>query len=162
MEFKTITLPKKLFVGLSKEMSFANNQIPELWRSFMPRKKEITNAIGIELYSAEIYPSGFFKAFNPTTPFIKWAAVEVDNFDSIPEGMHTLVSPEGQYAVFNYKGTSAAAPAFFNNIFTEWLPQAGLSVDDRPHFAVMGAKYKNNDPESEEEIWIPVLSATPH
>jgi len=154
MEVKTVA--EKKFIGQNLEMSFANNLTPVLWRSFMPRKKEITNAIGIELYSAEIYPSHFFKAFNPTTPFMKWAAVEVDNFDSIPEGMQTLVSPEGLYAIFHYKGTSAAAPAFFNKIFTVWLPQAGLSVDDRPHFAVMGAKYKNNDPESEEDIWIPV------
>jgi predicted transcriptional regulator YdeE len=28
--------------------------------------------------------------------------------------------------------------------------------DDRPHFEVLGKNYKNNDPVSEEEIWIPV------
>jgi len=29
-------------------------------------------------------------------------------------------------------------------------------LDNRPHFEVLGEKYKNGDPESEEEIWIPV------
>jgi AraC family transcriptional regulator len=29
-------------------------------------------------------------------------------------------------------------------------------VDLRPHFALMGAKYKMNDSTSEEEIWIPI------
>lgn len=27
-------------------------------------------------------------------------------------------------------------------------------VDDRPHFEVLGGKYQNNSPNSEEEIWI--------
>jgi len=29
-------------------------------------------------------------------------------------------------------------------------------LDDRPHFEVLGDKYKNADPDSEEEIWIPI------
>jgi predicted transcriptional regulator YdeE len=29
-------------------------------------------------------------------------------------------------------------------------------IDNRPHFEVLGDKYKNNDPSSEEEIWIPI------
>jgi AraC family transcriptional regulator len=29
-------------------------------------------------------------------------------------------------------------------------------LDDRPHFEILGDKYKNNDPNSEEEIWIPI------
>ena len=30
------------------------------------------------------------------------------------------------------------------------------SIDNRPHFEIIGEKYKNNDPNSEEEIWIPI------
>ncbi|MEN9524835.1 MAG: hypothetical protein RLZZ256_219, partial [Bacteroidota bacterium] len=29
-------------------------------------------------------------------------------------------------------------------------------LDERPHVEVMGSKYKNNDPASEEDIWIPI------
>jgi AraC family transcriptional regulator len=29
-------------------------------------------------------------------------------------------------------------------------------LDDRPHFEILGDKYKNGDPDSEEEIWIPI------
>ena len=46
--------------------------------------------------------------------------------------------------------------SIFQYIFSEWIPQSDYSVDDRPHFEVLGAKYKNNDPDSEEEIWIPI------
>jgi AraC family transcriptional regulator len=44
----------------------------------------------------------------------------------------------------------------FEYIFRVWLPASEYLLDDRPHFEILGAKYKDNDPESEEEIWIPV------
>lgn len=156
MELKVIEVAQKLFLGMSKDMSFANNTTPDLWRAFMPRRKEIQNVIGIELYSGEVYPNNFFISFNPSTPFQKWAAVEVENFDQVPARMETLISPAGLYAVFNYKGTNAGAAEFYRKIFTEWLPASAYQLDARPHWAVMGTKYKNNDPDSEEEIWIPV------
>jgi AraC family transcriptional regulator len=61
----------------------------------------------------------------------------------------------GLYAVFNYKGLNTDNRIFIH-IFTEWLPSSGYVLDERPHFEILGEKYKNNDPESEEEIWIPV------
>ena len=68
-------------------MSFAQNRTFELWNSFMPRRKEIGNTIGTELYSAQQYPEDFFAAFNPMAEFDKWAAVEVSDFDTIPDDM---------------------------------------------------------------------------
>jgi AraC family transcriptional regulator len=35
------------------------------------------------------------------------------------------------------------------------LPGSEYFLDNRPHFEVLGDKYKNNDPTSEEEIWKP-------
>jgi len=156
MQTQVKTIASKTFIGKRVNMSFANNFTYQLWNVFMPRRSEIKNQVGSELYSAEIYPPGFFKAFDPTAQFEKWAAVEVSATYLIPDGMEALHSPEGLYAVFLFKGTTADAPAFYNKIFSEWLPANGFTVDDRPHFAVLGANYKHNDPESEEEICIPV------
>jgi AraC family transcriptional regulator len=36
------------------------------------------------------------------------------------------------------------------------LPNSAYELDDREHFELLGEKYKNNDPNSEEEIWIPI------
>ncbi|WP_339791455.1 GyrI-like domain-containing protein [uncultured Imperialibacter sp.] len=44
----------------------------------------------------------------------------------------------------------------FEYIFGTWLPASAYDLDDRPHFEVLGDNYKNNDPTSEEEIWIPI------
>lgn len=59
------------------------------------------------------------------------------------------------YAVFDYKGSSDDG-SVFKYIFNTWLPQSGYQLDNRPHFEVLGDKYRNSDPNSEEEIWIPI------
>jgi AraC family transcriptional regulator len=87
--------------------------------------------------------------------FEKWAAVEVSEFNSVPEGMASFILNSGHYAVFYYKGLSTDTE-IFRYIFGIWLPGSGFELDDRPHFEVLGEKYKNNDPDSEEEIWIPI------
>ncbi len=148
--------PQKSFIGKNSIISLADNKTIELWRSFMPHRNEIKNRIGTEYHSIEIYPPSYFNAFSPKTTFEKWAAVEVQNLDDVPTEMKTLIVPEGKYAVFIYKGEASKAAAAFEYIFTKWIPQSEFKVDERPHFAVMGEKYKNDSAESEEEIWIPV------
>ncbi|MBK8342237.1 MAG: GyrI-like domain-containing protein [Bacteroidetes bacterium] len=66
-----------------------------------------------------------------------------------------MIIPAGKYAVFYYKGLNTDH-SIFNYIFQDWIPQSGYQLDDRPHFDVLDERYKNNDPESEEEIWIPI------
>lgn len=148
------TFPTTKFIGKNLIFTYADYRAFELWSSFMPRRKEIQNAIGMELYNIQINPENF--DFSPNTPFTKWAAVAVSSFNFIPEGMETVEIPEGLYAVFNYKGDQSGAASFFNSIYTKWLPSSNYELDNRPQFEILGAKYKNNDPNSEEEIWIPV------
>ena len=124
----------------------------------MPRRREIQSTIGTELYSIEVYPPNFFQQFNPIAEFKKWAAIEVADFNTVPEDMDTLVAPTGLYAVFLHKGPASEGPKTYRYIFEEWLPKSDYLLDDRPHFAVMGDKYKADSQESEEEIWIPVKS----
>lgn len=153
------TLPEKKLIGKSGRMSFANNHTAELWRSLIPRRKEITNSIGSELYSAEVYPPNFFDQFNPAAVFDKWALIEVTDFNTVPEDMETMIFPEGLYAVFLHKGPASEGPRTYQYIFQTWLPASGYILDERPHFAVMGERYKHEEADSEEEIWIPVVSS---
>ena len=122
----------------------------------MPVRREIKNIIGKELYSIEVYETLYFNNYNPEKEFDKWAAVEVTDFETVPEDMETLISPRGLYAVFLHKGAASKGPETYQYIFGTWLPASDFLLDDRPHFAVMGEKYKNDDPDSEEEVWIPV------
>lgn len=150
-----VSIPKIQLIGYQLPMSFRNNRTFELWSSFMPRKKQISNCIGSDLYCIQQYETDV--KFNLDTQFIKWAAVPVKNFDSIPENMDTITIPSGLYAVFTYKGVSSEFVSTFNYIFYEWLPNSIYQLDNRPHFEILGAKYKNNDPSSEEEVYIPIV-----
>lgn len=136
-------------------MSLIHNLTGTLWATFMPRRKKILNSVTSELYSLQIYPEDYFMNFNPAKEFEKWAAAEVTDFASVPDGMETLELEAGLYAVFNYKGLNIDH-RIFEYIFSEWIPASGYELDSRPHFELLGNKYRNGDPESEEEIWIPV------
>ena len=146
---------EKKLVGKRLSMSFADYRISELWRAFSPRRKEIANSLSSDLISLAVYKPNHFADFNQTNEFERWAAVEVANFDNVPADMETFVLTGGLYSVFEYKGLNTDN-SIFQYILESWLPNSEYGLDNRPHFEVLGDKYKNNDPASEEEIWIPI------
>jgi len=149
-------LTGKKMIGKRMIMSISNNKTGELWRSFMPKRKEIQNNIGTDIYSIQVYDHSYFNSFNPDKEFEKLAAVEVTDFDIVPNEMESFILRGGLYAVFLYKGSASAGAKTFQYIYATWLPNSDYLLDDRPHFEILGEKYKNEDPGSEEEIWIPI------
>lgn len=155
MEPRIETLQVKKLVGTSLTISLVNNKTGEIWKNFMPRRKEITNNLSNDLISMAIYKPNHFADFKPANEFEKWAAIEVADFENVPKDMETFTLTGGLYAVFDYKGSSTDM-SIFQFIFGTWIPKSDYNLDDRPHFEILGEKYKNADPDSEEEIWIPI------
>ncbi len=153
-EIKILT--EKLLVGLHLEMSVADNWTGELWRSLMMRRKEIQNNVDGNLISLQVYTENYFAPFHPANRFTKWAAVEVSGAENIPADMELFHLTGGLYAVFHYHGDPRNGAQTFQYIYGSWLPQSGYDLDNRPHFEVLGEKYRNDSPDSEEEIWIPI------
>lgn len=149
------TINEKKLVGKRLSMSFTDYRVAELWQSFMPHLKEINNMLSTKLISMAVYSPRHFTDFSPDNLFEKWAAVEVADFDNVPEGMETCIVSAGAYAVLKYKGLSSDN-SVFQYIHNSWLPASDYILDNRPHLEILGEKYKNNDPNSEEELWIPV------
>ena len=147
----------RILVGKRTRISVANNTSADLWRSFMPHKKFIQHVANDHLYSVQIHEEKMdLNNFDPHRTFEKWAAVEVIKTENLPEGMEPYQLQGGLYAVFLHKGTPME---FFNTIkyiLAEWMPASEYETDLRPQFEVMDHRYKNNDPDSEEEVWIPV------
>ncbi|TGM53121.1 GyrI-like domain-containing protein [Leptospira adleri] len=156
MKSRLETILGKLLIGKRITMSLTQNKTADLWRSFMPRKNEIKNSIGTDLYSIQIYDSSYFANFDPNKEFVKWAAIEVQDTDWIPSEMETITIPKGLYSVFLHKGGANEGYKTFQYIFETWLPNSDYVLDERPHFEKLGDKYKNGDPDSEEEFWIPI------
>lgn len=152
-------ISEKKLTGKRVRMTLAANTTMQLWQSFMPRRKEIQNAVTTDLISMQVYDDGFdIKDLDMNTPFYKWAATEVTDHNTLPDGMQPYTLPGGLYAVFTYTGDGRDAAHIFQYIYDTWLPTSGYAADNRPHFEVLGAKYKVGDANSEEEIWVPVRS----
>src|ERR1700741_626757 len=101
-EIKNITAKK--LVGKHLSMSLSDNKTMSLFSDFIPKRFEIKNSIGPDIFCLKTYPSDYFRNFSPTATFEKWALMEVNDHNKIPEGMEPFNIPEGLYAVFHYKG----------------------------------------------------------
>jgi len=146
-----VNISKKKVVGMRSTMHRQDYQnIVALWKSFMPNRKDIQSVINEEFIAMQVY--GDFNSFEK--PFDIWACVEVSGDNSISEQMESYTIPNGEYAVFLQKGMDASHT--YQRIMTEWLPTSCYEIDDRPHFQVMGEKYKNGSPDSEEDFYVPV------
>ena len=158
MEPRIVSIEEKHLIGMHRRMSMAANETGALWQSFMPRRHEITSRTNLDRYSVQLYDNGLnVESFSPTTVFEKWAAVEVTEGANVPEGMASLIIPAGQYAVFIHQGLPAAFPKTAQYIYGQWLPRAAYQLDDRPHFEVLGPDYRPDDPQAQEEVWIPII-----
>ncbi|WP_281228565.1 GyrI-like domain-containing protein [Flavobacterium aquiphilum] len=146
-------LHEKKLIGKQLQMSLADNKTHQLWQSFMPKRAEIQNPLSSNLFAVQVYEPNYFKAFDPKAIFVKWATLEVSDFINIPSEMEPFTLSGGLYAVFELKGHDIA---IFDYIFRTWIPNSDYDLDNRPHFEILGEKYKKDDPNSEEEIWIPI------
>ena len=144
--------------GISKETSMANDKTEVLWKRFMSIKVKTLSLANRDLYSVEQYKKAFLKGeFDPQTKFEKWAAVEVDDYADLPEGLEKLELEGGLYAVFRHRGTAQNFAGTAKYIFEDWLPKSEYQLAHRPHFEIMGSDYKGpDDPESLEDIYIPI------
>ena len=125
----------------------------------MPRKKEVYFPVSTDLFCLQVFDDSLeFKDYNQHTEFAKWAAIEVADFDRIPDGMEAYTLPGGLYAVFLHKGAASTGAKIFEYIYGTWLPNSQYEFDNRTQFEILGANYLNNDPNSEEEIWVPIKS----
>jgi AraC family transcriptional regulator len=144
---------EKKLIGNKLKMSFVADKTFQLWSGFMPRHKEIKNRLGTHKFSLQNYSENF--QLDPSASFVKWATVEVLDFEAIPEGMETYTIKEGMFAVFNYNGPSKNALPIFEYIFKTWLPNSLYELDNREHFEILGENY-NPHGNADEEIYIPI------
>lgn len=145
--------PSKCLMGLKMEMSLTENKTGNLWKEFMTLLNAAEKNARPDLYSLQIYSPNYFKNFNPSQTFMKWALVEETASHIQNSSFEKFHLQEGVYAVFEHKGHDTSV---FQRIYAEWLPQSAYVLDDRPHFELLGEKYNLNDSESEEQIFIPV------
>lgn len=149
---------EKILAGCQMEMSFAADKTPLLFRSFMPQRHLIPHKTGEHIYLVNILPPRLeYSEIEIDTLFHKWGTQEVSEKAALPEGMNYFTLPGGTYAVFIHKGPASAFARTFDFIFGQWLPQSEWMYDNSRHrFERIPPGNRPDDPQAEEEIWIPV------
>lgn len=95
--------------------------------------------------------------FTKNMEFEKYAAVEVANFNCIPEGLKSITIEGGKYAVFEHKGSVSNIQMSFDYAYGTWLSNSEYEIDKRADFECYGEKYLGAEhPESITELWIPI------
>jgi AraC family transcriptional regulator len=138
--------------GASEAMSLQTFTPWTLWPRVMPRLAQIRNRTSQDRISLRNFNG--IPVFGPQAnpDFTYWGGVEVLEAN---KGFEHLEIPAGTYAVFHYKGLSSDS-TIWRYIYSQWLPNSEWELDERPHFERLGSKYKNDDPTSEEDIYIPI------
>ena len=151
-----IEIPSKQLIGFHDRLNYATYNVVPLWQKLMPIRNQIPGKIGDNLFSVQYFHEKFFVHFSPLELFDKWAGVEVEASSVVPEGAVSFTIEGGLYAVFSYKGYQSGAQEAFQYILGVWLPSSEYQLDDRKHFEILDHRYKKNDPDSEEDIYIPI------
>jgi len=167
MENRIEKLEPTTILGKSLEMSLAQDKTQALWQSFGPLVKNIKNRKDRNFISLQKFDSVFDpQNFDPNTRFIKWAGVALHKssesghageiHQSEIQGLNRYEIQGGLYAVFTHVGPASEFRRSMEFIYGEWFPKNGYHVDDREHFEVLPEGYRPDDPNAQEEIWIPI------
>ncbi|WP_226582730.1 GyrI-like domain-containing protein [Halobacillus litoralis] len=157
MEPEIIKIDRKKLVGKSKQMSLEVDTTTELWQSFMPLQKNISNRVDHRLYNMKIFDRGYGPDnFNTRTTFQKWAAVEVSDYTKATSELERYDLQGGWYAVFLHRGPARTFHKTLQYIFELWLPSSCYELEEREHFERLTEEYRPDDPDAVEEIWIPI------
>ena len=155
---KIITSQAILIVGLKADLTFMTNGpgTAKLAKQFMPKRNQILNRVGTDKFSIQIYNQFDLKTMSPNTVYQKWVGVAVTSFEAVPEGLETLVIDANKYAVFNFEGSPDGFLEAWQAIHTNWLPNSGYKLDDKPHFEILPEDYHPSNAFVKEEIWVPI------
>lgn len=158
MENRIETLEPTPICGKSLKMYFQNDRTFELWHSFMPLLKSVSDRKGNHLISMQVFEDPIDpKQFDPNVEFTKWAGVplETDGFVAGAKlALYTISG--GLYAVFKHRGPASEFGRSIQYIYREWFPGSDYELDEREHFEKLPQGYRPDDPNAEEEIWIPI------
>jgi len=154
---KIIEIVDKKLIGIGIQTSLIENKTLALWQKFKTKVTKVKNRSNTDFYSIQVYEDNFdMRKFTHTTIFEKWAAIEVESFENIPDCFAEFNLSSGLYAVFIHRGTPQEFPKTAAYIYGNWIPNSKYTLDNRPHFEILSENYNPKDLNAEEEVWVPI------
>ena len=148
MEPKVVTKPAFTVVGMLCHGKNENNEIPQLWREFMPRAQEIRQV------ATPHCAYGVCGELDKGDEFDYLAGFGVTGIDEIPAGMTSWEVPEQTYAVFPC--TLKSIHQAYEYAFQTWLPQSGYQRAEGPDFELYDEDFDSQAQDPELAIYIPI------
>ncbi|MBD3362826.1 helix-turn-helix domain-containing protein [Candidatus Dojkabacteria bacterium] len=163
MKPKIITKDEFKIVGIKCKTTLKDNEenktIPKMWQEFIPRMKEIENrtdhyvSYGVCLNNEEID----VEDFESDTEYEYMCAVEVENFDDIPEDMLTRTIPKQKYAVFTHRGSLSNLSKTYDYIYGTWASKSEYQLAGGDDFELYDDRFTPQFPQkSEMDIYVPI------
>lgn len=136
-----------------------DNEIGRVWKRFgnyaLNHKKELTylknknTSYEVHIYNQETQTKGHFEVF---------VGCEIENINDVPVDLLIKILPPAKYAVFTIRGKSIVSSDWHKKMYSEWIPNAGLSRTHTYNIQIYDKRFKGMDRinESEIDIYIPV------
>lgn len=146
------TRPGFKFAGMMYSGSAEQGEIPQLWDKFVPIMNDIPDRVN---------PNVCYGVINPFGPkegreMDYVAAVEVNGFENVPEGMASGEIPEEYYAVFTHKGPISRFMETIQYVYGDWVKNSGYKLTGTPDFELYDENFKGDEEDSECYIYVPV------
>jgi AraC family transcriptional regulator len=128
--------------------------IPDLWSAFGPRMGEVSTRIEGTTYGV-CFPTALDQE-----NFDYMAAVPVENFDKIPDGMVARTIPAHKFAVFTHKTGDDTMHNDLQKsvqyIWGTWLPNSGYEHAKVPDFELYDSRMDPMTGSGEFDLYLPV------
>jgi AraC family transcriptional regulator len=150
MEPRIVSRPAFTVAGLAYRGTPDGEKIGALWGQFGPRMCEMQPVIEPDV------AYGVMANYDEATgEFDYTAACQVPNGAALPQGFVAVDIPAGDWAVFTT--TMQEMSQTYPYIYGSWLPQSGYQHGPAPEFELYGPAFEPSNPDSELEIYIPVV-----
>jgi AraC family transcriptional regulator len=140
-----------LLAGLMKTFAMKDiASIPSLWQQFDEIQSEIPHA------GREPRYFGASLSYTEEQGCQYIAAIEVDDFSSIPREAQTVTIPAARYAVFTQPGHITLMRPTIMSIWQDWLPNSGYQAAEAPLIEYYPPALDGVTGTGGFEIWLPV------
>lgn len=146
MECKVVSVSSKKVIGMEYRGKNENGEIPKLWEVFMQKYTQIKTPSPENMY-------GLYYDYDETGTFTSFAGMETSEVTAIPEGMVLREIPEGDYAVFTFKGHISEIGAFWQKIYTQYMAENKLTPDYGLSFELYDERFGKS---GECDIYVPI------
>jgi AraC family transcriptional regulator len=136
-------------VGMKYRGKNENQEIPQLWRDYGARWREIKHLVNQEI------AYGVMDNFNEASgEFDYVAGMEVESIEDLPEGMVGLDVPAQTYAIFPC--TLPKIREVYDYALHQWLPQSPYQHTGGVEFELYDEDFNPQDPSSEFYYYMPI------